>query len=675
MGGVVDTADTIRNTARRPRKRERYTRIACESCKSRKVKCSGILPCSRCSELNVECTYNDYVPQPQFSDSAALKIGEEPRSSTTDATPPDLNQLLATLKQTCDQIQLTTSHYAVAPPPNPPLARRRQRSEDAEFKDITSPSNFVHSLNLARSVLEQRGVLSIPVDHITPDGSESKDAAQSQHTATAMLRATRPILDIGYEGVLHYLTTFKLEIYTIYPCINLGFAKQRIDLMFRLPSVSSKGKVEEVELDLIDVEITKAVLAIAMLIEGKESPLSSDMKSRLVWSTDQSMNQETAQVEDVIMASLLAIYFILKDEAVKAWRMAGIASKSCIELGMHNNSFYEGRSPSLDQSAFLGTLFCCVYDLDKRCSFFTNLPWTLHDKSIDQSVLNIGPRHPFLSAMVALNRIHAEIIELINSSSTEKKESDERAEYLDFRVQKLVEGIPQTGFFPPESAVVHQSSRQMALKALFQLRTNHIRMLTHIPSLSSAQALACRPRSARTLISLARSTVELHTATIMVDGVSRFIRPIFDKILMGSVSCMFLAASYDPGEYGPMCSNDFHSALDTLSQCDFSLSGLKSKIWCTLEDLRSIGQSIQMPTPEQSPAVATSAEGYSTCLGDMQQQFAAGDFLGSFKGPDHDLLAAVFGDSHQGASDSSIMSSYMYSAYDEPALPLTSWYE
>jgi hypothetical protein len=74
---------------RRPRKRERYTRVAwcvlqlqlfhfppprarrggliavfSESCKSRKVKCSGNQPCSRCSELDMRCTYNDYIPQP-----------------------------------------------------------------------------------------------------------------------------------------------------------------------------------------------------------------------------------------------------------------------------------------------------------------------------------------------------------------------------------------------------------------------------------------------------------------------------------------------------------------------------------------------------------------------------------------------------------------------------------
>lgn len=69
--------------------------------------------------------------------------------------------------------------------------------------------------------------------------------------------------------------------------------------------------------------------------------------------------------------------------------MAGFAAKSCLELGMHKNSFFENLNGGSDKRIFLKTLFCCVYDLDKRCSFFANLPWTLHDKAIDENVFKL----------------------------------------------------------------------------------------------------------------------------------------------------------------------------------------------------------------------------------------------------------------------------------------------
>ncbi|KFY86577.1 hypothetical protein V500_07540 [Pseudogymnoascus sp. VKM F-4518 (FW-2643)] len=609
----------------------------------------------------------DEVRRPRKRErNAAIRRDRKERLSTN-AIPQDLGQLLSRMKRTCDEIQSSTTCFGIASPPCPSLARRRLQSEDAEFRDTTSPANFVHSLNLARSVLEQRGVLSTPGQN-NASRQVSKDTAQSPDINAALLRAARPVLDVGYEAVLHLVTIFNLEIYTTYPCIDLDFANEKIDAIFRISSDSSNEEAEDLEIDLIDVEIMKVVLAIAMLTEDNGSSLSSDIESNLIWSTDINMKEETAQLEDIIMASLLTIYFILKDKAAKAWRFAGFAAKSCLELGMHKDSFFENRNVGSDKAIFQKTLFCCVYDLDKRCSFFTNLPWTLHDKDIDESVFDLNSRHPYLSAMIGLNRIHSEIVELVNSSAPENKETDERAEYLDFRVQKLVESIPQSGFFPPESTVVPLHSKQVALETFFQLRTSHIRMLTHIRSLSSSHALAYRPRSARTLISLAKSTVDLHVKAIKHGGVDRLLRPTLDKLLMSSISCMFLAASYDPSEYGPMCCNDFHAALNTLSQSEFRLNRLNSNIWCTLDDLRTMGNSIQMPTPEQSPVMMTSSEGPSTGLDVIQQQFVEEDFFGTFESTDHDLLA-VFGDVNSRILDSSNMNSYIDCIYDESALP------
>ncbi|KAH8588864.1 hypothetical protein B0O99DRAFT_638149 [Bisporella sp. PMI_857] len=166
--------DADGDEVRRPRKRERYTRIACESCKSRKVKCSGSPPCSRCSELNVECTYNDYVPQ-QHTDNAAIRRDQKGRMSI-DAIPQDLVQLLSRMKRTCDEIQSSTTCFSIASPSNPSITRRRLQSKDAGFRDTTSPTNFIYSLNLARSNLEQRRVL-LTLGHNNASPWAPKDAA------------------------------------------------------------------------------------------------------------------------------------------------------------------------------------------------------------------------------------------------------------------------------------------------------------------------------------------------------------------------------------------------------------------------------------------------------------------------------------------------------------------
>ncbi|KAH8588863.1 hypothetical protein B0O99DRAFT_600371 [Bisporella sp. PMI_857] len=210
-----------------------------------------------------------------------------------------------------------------------------------------------------------------------------------------------------------------------------------------------------------------------------------------------------------------------------------------------------------------------------RCSFFTNLPWTLQDKDIDESVFNLNSHHTYLLAMIGLNRTHSEIIELANFSTPENKETDERVEYLDFRVQKLVESIPQNGFFPLDSTFVPLHSSQIALK---------------------------------------RS--------------SSFIYMRRQSHLVG----------------------DFHATLNTLSQTEFRLNRLNSKIWL----------------------IVTSSEGVSTRFKDIQLQFVKEEFFGMFKRTNHELLA-VFGDANSRNSDSSNMSSYIDCMYDESALPPITW--
>jgi hypothetical protein len=140
--------------------------------------------------------------------------------------------------------------------------------------------------------------------------SVSKDTAQPPDTTMALLRAARSVLDVGYDAVSHYMTIFKLEIYTVYPCISLDFAQQKIDTIFKISSATTNTEAEDLEIDLIDVEIMKVVLAIAMLTEDNETSLSSDIESHLIWNVDQNMKQETAQIEDIIIASLLVSVFL-----------------------------------------------------------------------------------------------------------------------------------------------------------------------------------------------------------------------------------------------------------------------------------------------------------------------------------------------------------------------------
>jgi hypothetical protein len=57
--------------------------------------------------------------------------------------------------------------------------------------------------------------------------------------------------------------------------------------------------------------------------------------------------------------------------------MTEIAAKICIHLRLHILATETEPGSAMDQPKSLRQLFCSVYDLNARCAFMTDLPWTL----------------------------------------------------------------------------------------------------------------------------------------------------------------------------------------------------------------------------------------------------------------------------------------------------------
>lgn len=256
--------------------------------------------------------------------------------------------------------------------------------------------------------------------------------------------------------------------------------------------------------------------------------------------------------------------------------------------------------------------------------------------------------------MVNLNIIQAELFELISTSKAESggyksKEINDRMDYLDHRIQKLADETSRVNLFPPDSHVVPPPAERVVLESFFQMRTTYLRMLAHFRSLSSCRALACRPQSAEATIALPKALVSLYgrmTQAAGQRGLSRLEGPLADRFVMGSASCMFLAASCNPSAYGPICRNAFHAAIDFLIASPFTGSGSKPRLWCSLDEMRRLGETIQMPAPDKPTppnAVGTDASSESTAveLLDMHPQSVEDDIFGTFDATEDNYMAIL----------------------------------
>ncbi|KAL2849852.1 hypothetical protein BJY01DRAFT_245789 [Aspergillus pseudoustus] len=575
------------SSARRPvpRKRVKYTRVACVICKTRKVRCSGQLPCSRCLELQTECKYQ------QCDQNGPNRTTQS--DTKREPIPKDLGELLRTMRELCGDIESSASQPRRSRGSTFPLRRRFCNVvTGTPTVDHTPSPDFVRLLNQVKSNVYCFDPIHDPTYTLEP---RSPPGDRNTITSTTpVLQAAAVLFELGRENVYKYWGKYLDYVQPAYPCLDPDVGNARLESLFK----ASKTSVlpEDLGCDLIDVDITKVVVSIAMAIEGdNDHPLCKDLWSHIIWDAQPNTSNELSQIEDVMMATLLTIDAILRNEELKAWRMIGIAARACLELGLH------GYKPSEDRGiGFSKVLFACVYDLDKRCSFFANLPWTLQDKDIDVGVLSPDDKHPFLSAMIALDGIHTEVLKsssfLVPTGGN--RELDEQREILDYRAQKLADNFTAHGLFRPYSEPFPSPAVQHVMESFIQLRAHQIRILAHMPYIMTPGAVSHRYLLQQQVVSLVISATKQCLSLSCkpgLDRASRLFKPIIDRLLLNAVSCMLLAVSQDSARYGQICSPVFNEAIRYLGQSYHKT--LHADSW-SVDDLRLLGEKMQMPSPK-----------------------------------------------------------------------------
>lgn len=284
------------------------------------------------------------------------------------------------------------------------------RSNSVTMSPGAYPMSPVHTITIAQQILGVDGSLVQPQQGNIPPQINSPDYIEP--TASLMLlQAALPILELGYKTAQHYLSVFTTEVYPMYPCVKLESLSEKLRLLFQASSTQPLPQFRQngLHLDPIDVEILKVVLAMGVSCDHDDPLLlGKHVEAHFNWCTGSTMEKEMTEVEDVVMSTLLVcplacqvahrspvvlliaiqtIYNLLHDKGLKAWKMAGLAAKFCLELGLHKAETIEHTVGSEENKRFLMLLMSCVYDLDSRCSLVIGLPRTIHDADVDPEVL------------------------------------------------------------------------------------------------------------------------------------------------------------------------------------------------------------------------------------------------------------------------------------------------
>ncbi|KAH7231595.1 uncharacterized protein BKA55DRAFT_667378 [Fusarium redolens] len=534
------------------RKRNEYTLIACTVCKSRKVKCDGQWPCQRCTKRGEECCYprrgnvpsinpmvteislhsgcslaaEDVIAPCASADSMSLALNEPSRhshSGSLNSSPPSSGVPVSDGKS--------------------PAARR---------------SSFVDTFNLAKSCLEANGIVR-PAEKDDVQGPNRAQSLVLEKPLAFMFEdCAESILELEYDRARRLFSTFVDTIYPIYPCS---------------PPIS-----------VTKVDILKALLGLTLLVEDDTtSPLARHLQRHVDWTVEKLVTGTGPDMDDIVMATLMSLYFFHKSEHMKAWQLIGLASRACYELGLHQASDETQSCAQAPSSLFLKELFWSIYILDRTISFATDLPYTTKDEDIDERCFDLGTSAPFLMVIIEYTRLTSEIIGLSKPSAKSAVENRQHKEYLDYK-NSLQDGELMDD-----------------LETFTAVGANHARMMLRKPLLHSYLGDREKQQAAAFSIERARDTVFLCSRVISKAVPSKCLRTFYEYFLVSSLATILLIVSQDPKTYGPESREAFQEAIKILEVSKWGQHFGSQNLCFTFKQLIKIGECLNMPKDDNVP--------------------------------------------------------------------------
>lgn len=217
------------------------------------------------------------------------------------------------MRNICDDIETYTSSFSGQTTYTPSLNRRKRKFSAADHHPTTKMhlTNFAHSFDMAKAALQESGILSGSsssygeVDDDPTNRTTEEAGLNTNSDLNTTQEARRVILELGHSNASEYFRSFMDIVCPAYPCINVDYARKTLNAIFKAP-FSSQEPHSGCEVDLIDIEICKVVLAVGMIIqEDSPGPLGANLEAYLIWTTDTVVKRDQAQVEDVILSTLM----------------------------------------------------------------------------------------------------------------------------------------------------------------------------------------------------------------------------------------------------------------------------------------------------------------------------------------------------------------------------------
>ncbi|KAK4187721.1 putative fungal-specific transcription factor domain protein [Podospora australis] len=566
-------------------KRAKYSSIACQECRNRKLKCErqpGDRVCVRCTTNDLQCN----IARPQRNDgrttqgSSSVEAVEEAPSSMV-----RLARLEAELSLLRQQVAELTSAFGNSndKPQHTPSSHHVHGDVEPVEPHFVGTTRPAFSLKMAKASLVNMGVTS-PEDEagidLPPPSSPSQD-----------FDGTNPLISLSLHEVQRLMSVFLDEIQIIYPILDAPSALElRIPYLYEAVSTKRFGRFTGTK-DQKETHLLKAMVATALVLE---QPRDMTLSQALIVSVEEEAGKMAAHAHvdlaEIRICTIMAIYQFFCDQELYAWRTIGIAARLAVEMGLHRKeSLFENFPDEKERMSAL-SLFWCVYVLDRRWGLGNGLPFALVDRDIDPELPEPDADLPYLRSLVAYGRLCSKVWEALPQFSHQAFQpamASSTASQLDYEIRIWCAAVPAE-FKPAASSYPGSSSPQhpptplsrgpATCRTLMHLRGNHLRLVVHRQYVLSSSIIASHPHQARLAVQIARDTIRTTVSLSKETDIYARQQPAYNHFLVGALAVMLLAVSHAPGLYAHACRDDFGQAIELVR--NFSGSSVAGrKLW------------------------------------------------------------------------------------------------
>ncbi|KAK4194152.1 putative fungal-specific transcription factor domain protein [Triangularia verruculosa] len=596
-------------------KREKYSSIACEECRSRKLKCrTTSIPgagCERCTSQGLTCK----ITRPARGLRGDLRQSQPsvPTSASQNDEPHVRFQKMEDeLNLLRHQVAQLTSSYPQqsSNAPGQECRSGQQQSEEAtpftasqiqtrvepHFVGTTRPT---FTLNIAKASLELMGV-AVPNDDSEPE------QPQLVRRNTSLFAANDPLLRLPVDEIQRLFAVFQDEIASSYPAFYCWDTAAKIPHLVGHLSAPAPDRHRAADNQKQTQFLKMAVATALVLEETGRSKLGLDLFTSVEQETGTIFGHAQVDLMEIRIMAVMATYHFYCDEELFAWRTLGIAARLVLEMGLHRRQTLISLPNQREREEALA-VFWCVYELDRRWSLGTGLSFAIVDRDVDPELPEPPPAMAYLQCLADYARLCSKVWDALPQFGSTCI-STSPALLLDHQIQDWCASIPTQfrlsshfypGMSPSSSELDHRalapSRATRNVRTMLYIRGNHLRSLVNRHHVISSSAISANTQQARLVVDIARDSIQVIVTLSKETDIYARQQPGYNHYLVSALAIVLLATCHAPQLFAATCRQDFSDAVNLVRGfSETSIAG--HRLWKSMSGLVSAVSALGLGT-------------------------------------------------------------------------------